>query len=60
MRFASWTYNAREVTFANYPEEQEKTVEINTLLPQQAISVTSDETYKDDYLESGTWDVISV
>ncbi|CAF0810464.1 unnamed protein product [Rotaria sordida] len=60
MRFASWTYNAREVTFANYPEEQEKTVEINTLLPQQAISVTSDETYKDDYLESGTWDVISI
>ncbi|CAF3367972.1 unnamed protein product [Rotaria sp. Silwood1] len=60
MRFASWTYNAREVTFANYPEEQDKTIEINTLLPQQAISVTSDEKYKDDYLESGTWDVISI
>ncbi|CAF2395995.1 unnamed protein product [Rotaria sp. Silwood2] len=60
MRFASWTYNAREVTFANYPEEQDKTVEINTLLPQQAISVNSDEKYKDDYLESGTWDVISI
>lgn len=60
MRFASWTYNAREVSFTHYSEEREKNYEITKLLTQQAISVTSDEPYKDDYLESGTWDVISV
>ncbi|UJR28220.1 hypothetical protein I4U23_009470 [Adineta vaga] len=60
MRFASWTYNAREVAFTHYSEEREKNFEITKLLTQQAISVTSDEPYKDDYLESGTWDVISI
>jgi hypothetical protein len=60
MRFASWTYNAREVTFTHYSEDRDKKYELTKLLPQQAISVTSDEPYKDDYLESGTWDVTSV
>jgi len=60
MRFASWTYNAREVTFTHYSEERDKKYELAKLLPQQAISVNSDEVHKDDYLESGTWDVISV
>lgn len=60
MRFASWTYNAREVTFTHYPEEQDQPAEVNKLLAQQAISSTSDDKSKDDYLESGTWDVISV
>jgi nicotinic acetylcholine receptor len=60
MRFASWTYNAREVAFTHYSEEHDKKYEITKLLTQQAISVTSDEAYKDDYLESGTWDVLSV
>jgi hypothetical protein len=35
----------------------DKRSELTNLLPQQ---VTSDKLYKDDYLESGTWDVISV
>lgn len=60
MRFASWTYNAREVAFTHYAEERDKKYELTKLLPQQAVSVASDEPYKDDYLESGTWDVISV
>ncbi|CAF1171161.1 unnamed protein product [Rotaria magnacalcarata] len=60
MRFASWTYNAREVTFTHYPEEQDTEYEINKLLAQQAISSTTDEKSKDDYLESGTWDVIGI
>ncbi|CAF0805891.1 unnamed protein product [Adineta steineri] len=60
MRFASWTYNAREVTFTHYSEERDKGQEISKLLTQQAISVTSEESYKDDYLESGTWDVLSI
>ncbi|CAF5058908.1 unnamed protein product, partial [Rotaria magnacalcarata] len=58
--FASWTYNAREVTFTHYPEEQDTEYEINKLLAQQAISSTTDEKSKDDYLESGTWDVIGI
>lgn len=60
MRFASWTYNAREVTFDQYPEENEKAPDLTVLLPQQTMAATVDEKYKDDYLESGTWDVISV
>jgi hypothetical protein len=60
MRFASWTYNAREVMFSHYDEEGEQKNELNKLLPQQAYSASSDELYKDDYLESGTWDVTSV
>lgn len=60
MRFASWTYNAKEVTFMPYIEDRDKKPELTKLLPQHAVSVTSDELYKDDYLESGTWDVISV
>ena len=60
MRFASWTYNAREVIFSPYSEERDTKYELTKLLPQYVISVTSDEPYKDDYLESGTWDVISV
>jgi len=57
MRFASWTYNAREVSFSHYVEVGDKKSELTNLLPQQ---VTSDKLSKDDYLESGTWDVISV
>lgn len=60
MRFASWTYNAREVTFTHYTEDRDKKSDLTKLLPQQAINVNSDELYKDDYLESGTWDVTSV
>jgi hypothetical protein len=60
MRFASWTYNAREVMFSHYDEEGDQKSELNKLLPQQAYSASSDELYKDDYLESGTWDVTSV
>jgi nicotinic acetylcholine receptor len=60
MRFASWTYNAREVVFSHYDEDHNKRTELTKLLPQQVYSSTSDELYKDDYLESGTWDVISV
>ena len=61
MRFASWTYNAHEVIFAHYAEEHKTKNELSKLLPQQqAYSSTNDELYKDDYLESGTWDVISV
>ncbi|CAF1616070.1 unnamed protein product [Adineta ricciae] len=60
MRFASWTYNAREVAFTHYSEERDKKSEITKLLTQQAISATKDEPYKDDYLESGTWDVLNI
>jgi len=60
MRFASWTYNAREVSFSQYVEMGDKRSELTNLLPKQVTSVTSDKLYKDDYLESGTWDVISV
>ena len=35
-------------------------VKLTKLLPQQAYSASTDELYKDDYLESGTWDVTSV
>ena len=59
MRFASWTYNAREVTFAPYPAEYQQ-IEVTNLLSQQGYGARNDELYKDDYLESGTWDVISV
>ncbi|UJR21248.1 hypothetical protein I4U23_024343 [Adineta vaga] len=60
MRFASWTYNAREVMFSHYAEDDEKKNELTKLLPQQVYSATSQELYKDDYLESGTWDVVNV
>ena len=60
MRFASWTYSAREVTFVHYPEEISQINELNKLLLQQVSSISSDEKYKDDYLESGTWDILSV
>ena len=60
MRFASWTYNAREVMFEYYSEEDEKKNELTKLLPQQVYSATSNELYKHDYLESGTWDVVGV
>ncbi|CAF3867529.1 unnamed protein product [Adineta steineri] len=60
MRFASWTYNAREVMFSYYTEEKEQRSDITKLLPQQVYSASSDELYKDDYLESGTWDVIGI
>lgn len=60
MRFASWTYNAREVTFSHYAEEDNVKNELTKLLPHQAYIPSKDEHYKDDYLESGTWDVISV
>ncbi|CAF1171325.1 unnamed protein product [Adineta ricciae] len=60
MRFASWTYNAREVMFEYYSEEDEKKNELTKLLPQQVYSATSNELYKDDYLESGTWDVVGI
>jgi hypothetical protein len=60
MRFASWTYNAREVIFSHYTEERNTKSELTKLLPQQAYSATTDELYKDDYLESGTWDVTGV
>ena len=60
MRFASWTYKAREVMFEYYSEEDEKKNELTKLLPQQVYSATSNELYKDDYLESGTWDVVGV
>ena len=60
MRFASWTYNAREVIFTQYNEEDEEENDLTNLLPQQTYGVSSNETYKDDYLESGTWDVTNV
>jgi hypothetical protein len=60
MRFASWTYNAREVIFSHYTEDRDTKRELTKLLPQQAYSASTDELYKDDYLESGTWDVTSV
>ena len=60
MRFASWTYNAREVTFSHYAEEDTVKNELTKLLPHQAYTASRDERYKDDYLEIGTWDVISV
>ncbi|CAF4401318.1 unnamed protein product, partial [Adineta steineri] len=41
-------------------EEKEQRSDITKLLPQQVYSASSDELYKDDYLESGTWDVIGV
>lgn len=60
MRFASWTYNAREVTFAPYPEDNQLSYELINILPQQGYTSHLDELHKDDYQESGTWDVISV
>ena len=60
MRFASWTYNAREVIFTQYNEVGDDESDLTNLLPQQTYSVTSNESFKDDYLESGTWDVTSV
>ncbi|CAF1246662.1 unnamed protein product, partial [Didymodactylos carnosus] len=59
MRFASWTYNAREVNFHHYTESIGQKSELTKLIPKLSTGEL-DEQYTDDYLESGTWNVLSI
>ena len=61
MRFASLTYNAHEVTFSQYVEGfDEKRERAENILTVSKESKRNEDIQNDDYLESGTWDVISV
>jgi hypothetical protein len=60
MRFASWTYNAREVSFTAYAEHYQQASQLPNFLRQSVYTARTDEVYKDDYLESDTWNVLDV